>query len=69
MRCTRMKIYEIEYTGFSAENINDTLVSIELRTLLFKYVATGRGRRDRAAGNSLAGNGSQLASGYTLIKR
>ena len=36
-----LKVKKIEYTGFSAENINDknindTLGSIELRTLLFK---------------------------------
>lgn len=39
MRCTKMKIYEIRYTGFSAKNINDTLINIQLRTLLFNYDA------------------------------
>ena len=35
-----MKIYEIKYTGFNAENINDTLGSIELLTLLFKLACS-----------------------------
>lgn len=68
LRCIRLKvgrktsIIHLEVLNYIHCYLNYS------RSHLHEVKPSADGRGDRAAGNSLAGNGNPLVSGYTVIK-